>query len=129
MDVAEDVDPSQQIPLDERADDEKGNGADDQGKPELARPSEKGKREIRAQHIEGRMGEVDNVEHAEYEGKTRRNEEEKGRVGKAMKEKDRNIAHNSQRLLLIMQQPCLIGHPPRTFRRSWHNYGLSLSRS
>ena len=92
--MAEFMDTSQEEALDQCADDEKDQGAQHQGHPELAGClHDDGVRKIGAQHVHGGMGKVQDVHHPENKGEACRDEKKKSGVGQAVEKKNGNVVH------------------------------------
>ena len=139
LDMAEFMDPPQEKALDQSADDKQNHRTDQQGQPELSRGMHHdGIGKIGAQHVHGRMGEVQNVHHAEDQRESRGNEKKKPGIGQSVEKEDGNITHVSTPLFRlpsrtrvsplhwagVLLQPPLT--PPDDFVDDLKQYGIPL---
>jgi len=82
--MPKDMDLPQQNALDKSADNTQANGSQDKAGPKAARPGDQGIGKIGADHVEGRMGNIQDAHHAEHEGEARGHQEEEHPVNETM---------------------------------------------
>ena len=76
--------PAQQERLQGEAEDAEDEGSGEHREPERSADLHDRERDVRAQHVEGAVREVDHVHHPEDQGQTRREDEKQGAERKAV---------------------------------------------